>query len=199
MHGCLDELKSLYRKLRVTSEDRVILLGDLINRGPDSPGVVRFAMENHLESILGNHELHFLKLKNQDGNYAQLNRELSTEEIQWMRKLPVYLIGPEFIAVHAGLVPGKPISRTNRDLLTRIRTWDGKGKDLKSPKNPPWYEFYHGTKPVFYGHWAKAGLNLRRNTKGLDSGCVYGNELSAYILETDRLVQVPARKMYYRP
>ncbi|HNL01940.1 MAG TPA: metallophosphoesterase, partial [Leptospiraceae bacterium] len=55
VHGCVDELKEMIGILGPTREDRIILLGDLINRGPDSPGVVRFVFENGFESLMGNH------------------------------------------------------------------------------------------------------------------------------------------------
>src|SRR5512143_2009338 len=62
VHGCLVELKQLQAKLNYNpDEDRMILLGDLIDRGPDSAGVVRYARETKLECIMGNHEHKFIK------------------------------------------------------------------------------------------------------------------------------------------
>ena len=101
-----------------------------------------------------------------------------------------------FIAVHAGLMPHTKLCDTPPHILMNIRTWDEKGIDLSNPKNKAWYEYYKGTLPIFYGHWARLGINIRDYTYGLDSGCVYGKKLSAYILEEKRLVQVNAKQVY---
>lgn len=70
----------------------------------------------------------------------------------------------------------------------------------------PWYKFYrpagHGGRIVVYGHWAVLGLVDRRNTVGLDSGCVWGGWLTAYVPEEKRLVSIRAEQAYagnYRP
>ena len=62
IHGCLDEFNELLNKLSYDpKEDRLILLGDLIDRGPDSVGVVRKARELRLECVMGNHEHKYIK------------------------------------------------------------------------------------------------------------------------------------------
>jgi bis(5'-nucleosyl)-tetraphosphatase (symmetrical) len=64
----------------------------------------------------------------------------------------------------------------------------------------PWHEFYraeeHGGRGVVFGHWASQGLFVRPHLRGLDTGCVWGRELTAWIAEEDRLVSVPARARY---
>ena len=60
VHGCAEELEELLQLLRPTAKDRLIQVGDLINRGPNSHGAVRIARENGIEAILGNHELRIL-------------------------------------------------------------------------------------------------------------------------------------------
>ena len=67
----------------------------------------------------------------------------------------------------------------------------------------PWYEFYdpaqHGDRVVVFGHWAMQGLVNETHLRGLDTGCVWGGQLTAWIAEENRLVQVPARRTYVRP
>jgi hypothetical protein len=109
---------------------------------------------------------------------------------------PVDLPTRKYLAVHAGIRPDFLPRETPIHQLCTVRTWDGLGKDLQNEQNPPWYSFYHDKKPIFDGYWAKRGLNLRHNSIGLDSGCVYGESLSAYILEEKRIVSVPARRSY---
>ena len=199
VHGCLDELRILVERLDLHKQDRVILLGDLINRGPDSAGVVRYVAEKGFECILGNHEEDFLHSDQKLNKYKSLAEQLKEPLLRFLESLPLYIEEERFIAVHAGLQPDRHPAKTKREVLLNIRTWDGNGKDLFSPELPPWYDLYQGPKTVFYGHWARQGLNIREKTVGLDSGCVYGNSLSAYILEERRVVQVKAKRRHYIP
>jgi bis(5'-nucleosyl)-tetraphosphatase (symmetrical) len=199
VHGCLDELRALLSKLAPTSADRIILLGDLINRGPDPVGTVRYVAEHDFECLMGNHEHEYLRHRLTEEKYRNLYEALGPDLHRWIKARPLYIEDEHFLAVHAGLQPGRHPRDTRPGLLLNIRTWDGSGGDLSDPANPPWYEFYHERRPVFYGHWARQGLNLRENTIGLDSGCVYGRYLSAYVLESGELVQIPAGRVYYVP
>ncbi len=199
MHGCLDELQQLTELLELDPLDRVILIGDLINRGPDPAGVVRFAFERRFEAVLGNHEYHYSLTWRANKKYSALRHALGYEMHNWVIHLPAFIETESFLAVHAGLAPGVEVSATPLEILTNIRTWDGMGRDLRNANNPPWYTLYHGKKPVIYGHWAKEGLNVRKHTVGLDSGCVYGNYLTAYILESRSIVQVRSKRIYERP
>ena len=189
----------MIKLLKVTPRDRVIFLGDLINRGPDSAGVVHFVMENDFDCLMGNHEDEYLHEYTRVDKYALLFQQLGPEAHAWLERRPLFIETDEFLAVHAGVQPGKHPSETRRGTLLNIRTWDGTGDDIKTATNPPWFDYYESTKPVFYGHWARRGLTIRDNTFGLDSGVVYGRKLSAYILEERRLVQVDAAKRYYIP
>lgn len=198
VHGCLEELHDLLAILDPRRGDRIIMLGDLINRGPDSPGVVKFVHESGFECLRGNHEDDYLRHPDREP-YLKLRQQIGEQAHDWIGALPLWIEEENFLAVHAGLQPGRHPSDTEPRILLNIRTWDGTGQKLKEPNNPPWYDFYQGTRPVFYGHWAQAGLTIRENTLGLDSGCVYGRKLSAYILEEGRVVQVPARARHYIP
>jgi bis(5'-nucleosyl)-tetraphosphatase (symmetrical) len=72
-----------------------------------------------------------------------------------------------------------------------IRTVVTKDKQTK-----PWHFYYLDKKLVIYGHWSVQGLHRTKNTVGLDSGCVYGKQLSAYCLEEDLIYQINAKKCY---
>lgn len=199
VHGCIDELQAICKRLRLSQEDRVIMLGDLINRGPDPAAVVAFVAEKNFECLLGNHEDEYLKEYKHEEKYAALYQELGHDLHRWIEERPLWIDHPSFLCVHAGLKPGALPASHDRRYLLNIRTWDGVGHDIKTPSNPAWYEYYTEPRPVFYGHWAQQGLTIRRNTVGLDSGCVYGRALSAWILEEERLVQQKARRVYYVP
>ncbi|MBI3396608.1 MAG: metallophosphoesterase [Spirochaetia bacterium] len=199
VHGCLEELKDLVRTIDVSKHDRIIMLGDLINRGPYSEGVIQYVYSKGWECLMGNHEYEYLEHFRTSDKFRKMWKEIGPKAHRWVEELPLFIEDDQFLAVHAGVEPGKHPSLSEARILLNIRTWDGTGYELKNPKNPPWYSFYDSAKPAFYGHWAVAGLNLRVNTFGLDSGCVYGKALSAYVLEEKRLIQVPARRVHYIP
>lgn len=205
IHGCFWEFSELLKKIKYNKENyRLILLGDLINRGPNSFEVLKWVREKEVEVIMGNHERgflislkegfplgnHFMELKNQMGESLE-------GWINWIKNWPHYIEGEDFIAVHGGLVPGESPKQSDSRILANIRTWDGKGINLIDENNPPWYKSYKGKKTVVYGHWAKQGLKIRENTIGLDTGCVYGYQLSGLLWPERRVIQVSARKNYY--
>jgi len=89
-----------------------------------------------------------------------------------------------------------------QSFLLHTRYCDPQGrtpaKDHPKPGPPfqPWFRFYRGPWTVVYGHWARKGLVLQDRLRGLDTGCVYGRKLSAWIAEDDSIVQVSARRRY---
>ena len=205
IHGCFHEFLALLKKANYKSKThRLILVGDIISRGPFSLKMLNWVKDNKIELVRGNHEQAFLtgfeKNKWPSPSLKQLKEEMKGDLkkwTQWMSDLPFYIEEKDFLVTHAGLVPNKKPEDTQPFLLMNIRTWDGKGKDIKNEKNPPWYTFYKKKKLVVYGHWAKQGLKIRANTIGLDSGCVYGNQLSAVLLPEKTIFQAPALKNYY--
>lgn len=199
VHGCLEELRRLVDLLQIQKGDRVILLGDLINRGPHPAKTVRYVHDSNFECLMGNHEMDYIRHFRTNSRYMKLKKELGRRLHDWILARPLYIESDRFLAVHAGLVPGLHPKDSPPDMILNIRTWDGTGKDLKSPDNPPWHNYYRGDKTVFYGHWARQGLMVGSHSIGLDTGCVYGSFLSAWILETGELFQVKAKRMYARP
>jgi len=212
VHGCFDELSELLEQCRfLPKKDRLIFLGDLINKGPLSKEVVRFVREGNHECILGNHELGFLKsledshffkkgFKAFHNSYKGKKEESEREEvINWMKKLPLYIEDKSFICIHGGLQPDVPLKKQKREIATKIRTWGGDVTDMDNPGDPAWYELYKKKKLVVFGHWAMRGLVERENVIGLDSGCVWGGSLSCLILPEKRILSVPAKKCYRIP
>lgn len=203
VHGCLDELKELLVKLQYEASDRLIFVGDLIHKGPYSKEVLEFVVQLNAECIVGNHELRFIKScrKPESDNpetlrfKSQLGVDLD-KWLKWMEALPAFIDDDEFLLVHAGVVPHQAPQNSSVKDLANIRTWDGVGNNLQVESNPPWFEFYKQSKLVVFGHWAKLGLLERENAIGLDSGCVYGKQLSALILPERKIVQVNAKKSY---
>ena len=192
VHGCLEELQILLDRLRPTSLDRMIFLGDLVNKGPDSVGVVRLVCAQNWECVQGNHDAYFVKNSMARTDFREWKQQLGREAFQWLADRPLFLEEDRFIAVHAGLEPGVPPSATSPKILQNLRMWPLGSKEGRRP----WHHYYSGSRWVFYGHWAGQGLHRNGRTLGLDSGCVYGRELSAFVLETETVVQVKARRVY---
>ena len=197
-HGCFYEFKALLKKAKYQKESaRLILLGDMINRGPDSLKMLEWARANGAEAIRGNHEQAFIDgLEGQrplSQSLQKLKKDMGQDLnfwLKWLKRLPFYIKTEDFIAVHGGLVPGQRIEDSDPHLLMNIRTWDGKGQDIKNPNHPAWHSLYKRDTLVVYGHWAEQGLKIKPNSIGLDTGCVYGGELSGLLLPERRIVQV---------
>ncbi len=204
VHGCIDELNALLDKVNYRPGfDSLAFLGDIINRGPCSKETFIRFKELNAVSVLGNHERHLLECSRRgykSRNYLKLEEEygdLFSELLENIADWPVFIETDDYILVHGGLIPGKGPEQTDSRILTSIRTWDGEGKDLNNPGNPSWYELYKGAKLVVFGHWAALGGVVQQNVIGLDTGCVYGRELTALILPEKKLVNVPALKQYH--
>lgn len=190
VHGCSAELAAL---LAQAAADRVVLLGDLFNKGPDAPGVWQLIQEHGCEAILGNHDAHVLARVGRPGAL-----DLPAAAIDWLRRLPLHRQGvtPDgraWLAIHAGLDPVGGLAATTREQALVVRRWP----DDSDLDNPFWWERWQGPPLVLYGHDAVRGLVDRRpHSLGLDSGCVYGKALSGYLLEEDRILQVPAARAW---
>jgi diadenosine tetraphosphatase ApaH/serine/threonine PP2A family protein phosphatase len=198
VHGCLDELKDLLRAVEAKPEDRLISVGDLLCKGPDSLGVMEWAMSApNLECVLGNHELRFLNcwrrgvapaVKPYDAETHRQFGDRYEAAMRFIARWPLTASGPGFMVVHAGFDPREGLEWQSNAVLTSLRTLKDTGK--------PWYESYKDSSLVVFGHWAKPEPVVRRNAVGLDTGCVYGGALTALILPERRLVSVPARRAY---
>ena len=203
-HGCFNEFLALLKKLDYSSKKhRLILAGDIINRGPGSLEMLNWVKTNHIEMVRGNHEQGFINGVKQNHLKSHVLNKLKkdmkenlSDWIEWLNKIPFYIEEEDFLVVHAGLVPKKKPEDSDPHFLMNIRTWDGKGAALKNPIHPPWHEAYKEKKLVVYGHWAEQGLKIKSNSIGLDTGCVYGFQLSGVLLPERKIIQVPALKTY---
>lgn len=226
IQGCCDELQRLLDACAYDpAEDELHPVGDLVNRGPDSLATLRLLRELDAGGVLGNHDLHLLRasagtrrLRVNDTLKPVLEAEDHEELLGWLEARPFVRDFGDVILVHAALNPSwedpadqlgglDPLEpHPDSDFATRARYCDAKGKrpraDWPAPPEPfrPWFEFYEqrgeDAPLVVYGHWARMGLVSRERVRGLDSGCVWGGKLSAWIAEEDRVVQVEAASAY---
>ncbi|HCM42473.1 MAG TPA: metallophosphoesterase [Candidatus Omnitrophota bacterium] len=198
IHGCLDEWQDLIKKINPSPDDLLISVGDLICKGPKSFKTIEFARSlPNLKCVLGNHELHFLKAW-KAGDLKSLSKDYQKRALKefgdafessmkWVSTWPLYLDLPECLVVHGGIQPDISLEKQTAEIICNLRNLED---------GTPWYEKYSGKKPAIYGHWARQGLCIKENSIGLDSGCVYGKELSAVIFPEKKIIQVKARETY---
>jgi hypothetical protein len=210
VHGCLDEFEALLRKLQPGADDRVVLVGDLVAKGPDSQGVVALARERGALCVRGNHDEAVLRYRRaQRGDEpapaklkkGHLAAAQSLKEADWvyLEALPLFLRFDALgvLVVHAGLLPGIPIERQSpEDLMTMRAIRPDGSPSPKLPEGERWARVWPGPQRVVFGHDAISGLQREPFATGLDTGCVYGQELTALVLPEDRLVSVRAKRAY---
>lgn len=206
VHGCLDELLALVARCERSGEDRVVLVGDLVAKGPDSAGVVAWAREGGGDAVLGNHDAHVLRAHDAPAearpHHVKVAETLTPEDVDWLAARPLWLRLPgkarahATVVVHGGLVPGVPIESQARDHLLNLRSIDADGRPSKRIEGTPWGALWAGPERAVYGHDAIRGLQRHPHATGLDTGCVYGRELTALVLPEGKLVSVAARRAY---
>lgn len=202
IHGCYDELTELVDKVKLKKADRVISVGDLITKGPKSREVLDlFMTDKRFTTVIGNHDL--LLRRHWYGEDVELksaqkeaHKELKGEKDAYMTflsTLPFVIDLDTHLVVHAGLRPNVALHSQTTGDLTRMRTL---GSDRESDEGTPWYYVYNGEKIVLFGHWPAKEPRRGPKAIGLDTGCVYGHQLTAYIIETDEFVSVEAKEKY---
>ncbi len=205
VHGCLDELLTLVSRCGYAAGDRLILVGDLVAKGPDSLGVVAWARESGAEAVLGNHEEHVLRARRGmpgiKPKHLRLAEALGVEDAAWLETRPLFLPagelnGKPLVVVHAGLMPGVAIEAQQRDHLLNLRSVTPEGAPSKQLEGAPWASLWSGPEQIVFGHDSLRGLQQYPWAIGLDTGCVYGRRLTALTLPEGKLVSVSARHAY---
>jgi serine/threonine protein phosphatase 1 len=202
IHGCFDELQALLAKVAITDEDRVVAVGDLTVKGPKSREVLDlFSRDDRFSSVVGNHDLALAKYWRGDSVYLKPSQQKTLREIvaggkhllNSLTSLPTYIELDSHIVVHAGVRPNISLADQAIEDLVELRTL---GPDRTDRDGKPWYEEYDGEKVVLFGHWPSPRPRRGKKAIGLDTGCVYGYQLTAYILETNQFVSVNAIAAY---
>ncbi|KAI1295399.1 putative phosphatase [Halotydeus destructor] len=218
VHGCFDEMSSLLDEINqgeyAKSNILKIFVGDLVNKGPKSPEVIRFMMQNKdCLSVRGNHDERVIRdyakwrkgEKNKDKRTAWA-KVLNDGEVEYLKALPYTISIPSLSAVivHAGLVPGIPLQDNDPENMIYMRNLvsDKSGKLKATKKHSPgkaWAKVWPGPQLVYFGHDAKRSLQQEQFATGLDTRCVYGDELTGIFIKGPRagsLVSVKARRAY---
>ncbi len=209
IHGCWDELQALLDQVGLNSDDAIISIGDMVDRGPESPRVLNFFRDMpNARAIMGNHERKHLRSwrGETDAAPSQIIARFQFGDsypmaLDYIETLPKYLELPEADLVHGFFEPGVPLDEQRDGVI--VGTMSGETY-LERQFARPWYELYDGDKPLIVGHRdylrAKKPLlypNAAPRVYGLDTGCVYGGALTGVILPEFRLVSVLSRRNYW--
>jgi protein phosphatase len=236
VHGCRSELESLLTELgyHLVRDDRgravdavppdgrrAIFLGDLVDRGPDSPGVLRLVMgmvaAGHALCLPGNHENKLVRAlagrkvtvsHGLERTLAQLDDEEADnpgfkQQVEgFCDGLVAHLVLDEgrLVVAHAGLKEayhGRASGRVRSFALYGDTT--GETDEYGLPVRYPWAEDYRGRAMVLYGHTPVPETVWVNNTLCLDTGCVFGGRLTALRYPEKEIVSVPAERVWYEP
>ncbi|RBY94136.1 polynucleotide kinase-phosphatase [Blastococcus sp. TBT05-19] len=233
VHGCRAELEELLGELGyelrrdergrpVDAEHpagrRAVFVGDLVDRGPDAPGVLRLVMgmvgAGHALCVPGNHENKLVRALR--GRNVQITHglertlaQLETEDADFRREVEEFchglvshyvLDGGALVVAHAGLkesLQGRSSARVRSFALYGETT--GETDEFGLPVRYPWATEYRGRAMVLYGHTPVPTPEWVNNTLCLDTGCVFGGRLTALRYPERELVSVPAAQTYYEP
>ncbi|MFF0595579.1 polynucleotide kinase-phosphatase [Streptomyces antibioticus] len=223
IHGCSAELEALLGKLGyadgVHPEGRqAVFVGDLVDRGPDSPAVLRRVMamvkSGDALCVPGNHEnkygrhLKGRKVQHTHGlaetveQMAGESEEFRTEVREFIDSLVSHYVldGGRLVVCHAGL-PEKYHGRTSGRVRSHALYGETTGEtdEFGLPVRYPWAEDYRGRAAVVYGHTPVPEATWLNNTICLDTGAVFGGKLTALRWPERELVDVPAERVWYEP
>jgi protein phosphatase len=229
VHGCHAELVELLAQLGYEVDNvgsvavhpdgrRALFLGDLVDRGPATPAVLRLAM-NMVASgsavcLPGNHEVKLLRAlqgRNVTTGHG-LDRsleQLSVEPAEFRTRVAEFidsLIGHyvldegRLVVAHAGL-PEKMHGRASGAVRAFSLYGDTTGEtdEFGLPVRYPWAQDYRGQAMVVYGHTPVTDPEWLNKTICIDTGCVFGGRLTALRYPENEFVSVPAREVYYEP
>ncbi|WP_405794933.1 polynucleotide kinase-phosphatase [Streptomyces longwoodensis] len=223
VHGCASELEALLGKLGYVDGAHpggrtAVFVGDLVDRGPDSPGVLRRVMamvkSGNALCVPGNHEnkygrhLKGRKVQHTHGlaeTVAQMageSEEFVAEVREFIDSLVSHYVldGGRLVVCHAGL-PEKYHGRTSGRVRSHALYGETTGEtdEFGLPVRYPWAEDYRGRAAVVYGHTPVPEATWLNNTICLDTGAVFGGKLTALRWPERELVDVPAERVWYEP
>jgi len=200
IHGCYDELLELLAELAVTDDDRVISVGDLVDRGPKSFEAWKFfeARRNSVV-LMGNHERkHVRGVLSYSQEIVRLQFGDQYEAFRrWAAKLPYFLETPDALVVHGGFEDGVSVARQREDVLSG--TTSGSKHLEQQYGETYWPEVYSGERPLVFGHHVVGPEPKRYATGvvGIDTGACHGGFLTALVIPGFRTHSVKAKRNYW--
>ncbi|OHD78936.1 MAG: hypothetical protein A2023_02980 [Sulfuricurvum sp. GWF2_44_89] len=205
IHGCLDEFQKLRNQINPQQNDIEVCVGDIITKGPHAIETLRYIQENGILSVLGNHEDKIIRYLNHqespkknpiilDSDEQQIVDNLTPKDIEFLRSLPLFLRFEYISVIHGGLQNSmvlENLSKREQQKLLRLRYLDQDGHFVAHGEETEdsifWADVYDGNQGfIVYGHQWFDEPNISKYTIGIDTGCVYGNKLSAVAIDSKR-------------
>ena len=200
IHGCFNEFSLLRKKIKIKETDIEVSVGDFLTKGGSSLKTLNFIQKNKILSVLGNHEDKLVRyIKHRDQSYENpilldedeklIVEKLNAKNIAFLCNLPLYLKFGPITVLHGGVLNFQKldeISTEDRGKILRLRYVDIDGKFLPNGTEDKsslfWADIYDGNEGfVVYGHQTFNEANKSTNAIGIDTGCFYGNKLSAIV------------------
>jgi len=185
VHGCADTLERLLDRFD-NGRTLFLFVGDLVRKGPDSKGALDLVRErDNLVSVRGNNEQKLI-----DGRKSI--DSLTDNDLAFVESMPLVLSWDGALVVHGGIDHRKPlVEHTPQELLNNRSLVPGGSYD-----RPYWFETRDSGRTVFFGHTVLDRPFATPWAVGLDTGCVYGGELTAYRCSTGEFVSVDPPETY---
>ncbi|MEF8906789.1 MAG: metallophosphoesterase family protein [Haloarculaceae archaeon] len=185
VHGCRETFEALLGELSLGPDDLLVTVGDLVRKGPDSGGVLDIVrVQENVISVRGNNEQHLVSGRKSHPDHG-------AEDIAFMESLPLAVSWDDTLVVHGGIDHRKPLRAHDRQDLLNMRSLAGDGYE-----RPYWFEAREEGPRVFFGHTVLREPFESPYAVGLDTGCVYGGQLTAYDCGRDRFVSVDPPTTY---
>jgi len=209
IHGCCDEFITLRKKINPQKEDMEVCVGDIITKGKDSLKTLRYIQENNIQSVLGNHEdkiiryLEHDKSKNEnpiilDEDEHNIVKNLNSKDIDFLMTMPLFMKFKNITILHGGLHNSYDLDNLNKKEKTKIlrmRYLDKNHNFVTLGKENDdsifWADVYDGNQGfIVYGHQYFKEARSNKYALGIDTGCVYGNKLSAIAFEFNNMTYI---------
>jgi serine/threonine protein phosphatase 1 len=184
VHGCIRELEQLVSSVGADEGTLFVFVGDLVRKGPDSSAVLARVREHeNMVTVRGNNEQKLIDGRADCDGLSDCDRE-------YIESLPVAVSWDDTLVVHGGVDPRVSLAEhTAEDLLTMRRL-------PRVDQQPYWFTQHRGPPQVFFGHTVLEAPFETPWAVGLDTGCVYGGQLTAYHYDTGEYVTLDARRAH---
>jgi serine/threonine protein phosphatase 1 len=190
IHGCREELRQLLNLIdtNITRKDTLVFLGDYVDRGPDSCGVIQdlidrknmskikhvFLKGNHEDMLLNSASSSWLKYGGKETLQSYGNKSIPKNHEEFFNNLELYYQQGGVVCVHAGINPNLNLKDQKPDLM------------LYSREHVNYNGTYKNNEFVVFGHSPSEEPIIRRNHVGIDTGCVFGGYLTCLVCDAEK-------------
>jgi len=216
IHGCYDEFISLRKKINPKKNDIEVCVGDIVTKGKNSIKLLKYIQEHDIKSVLGNHEdklVRYLEHKKSkkknpvvlDSDEQSIIDNLDNNDIEYLKNMPLFLRFKDITVLHGGIQNHQDLNnltKKEKSKMLRLRYLDTDNNFIAYGKEKEdsifWADIYDGNQGfIIYGHQWFDEVKQSEFALGIDTGCVYGNKLSAvvfhnYNIENFKIISVKA-------